>query len=320
MKRVTWLLIVSAMVVGACSGDGDSATTTAAETTVTTAVETTVTTAAGIATSTLAPFGLEPGTVTAGVLLVDGVVREYLVAVPPGYSRDMPAPVIFDLHGRGGTAAGQAITSQITIPAWDRGFVVVHPQAVGNAAGWPVWPDSPERESEVAFFQMMIDHLADDLAIDRDRVFVTGFCNGGGMAGRLACEMADQIAGIAPVAASNEGWTECEPSESVPVFAFHGLADQEVIFDGGQALLPSLPDWAGWWADANGCETNALPTEMPTGLHWHWAVCDGESTVSLVALYGIGHEWPTKVQEVPDADGPGWSGATEIIVDFFAGL
>ena len=325
MKRSMWFLIVLVIVAGACSGDGDSATTTAAETPTTTEVETTTpgpatTTAAGATETTLAPFGLEPGTVTAGVLLIDGVVREYLVAVPPDYSPDVPAPVIFDLHGRGGTAAGQAITSQITVPAWARGFVVVHPQAGGDAAGWPIWPDSPEREGEVAFFQMMIDTLAGDLAIDLDRVFITGFSNGGGMAARLACEMAGQIAGVAPVGASNEGWTECEPSEPVPVMAFHGLADDVVFFNGGQALLPALPEWAGWWADANGCETDAVPAEVATGLFWHWAVCDEGATVSLIAVDGIGHDWPTEVQTIADAGEPVWLGASDIIVDFFAGL
>ncbi len=323
-----WLLIVVAIVVVACSGDGNSATTTAAGVTTTTAAGVTTTTAAGVTTTTaaeitaitMAPFGLEPGTVTAGVMLVGGVVREYLVAVPPGYSSDVPAPLIFDLHGRGGTASGQAMTSEITIPAWDRGFVVIHPQAMGDMAEWSVWPDSPDLEGEVAFFQMMIDTLSDDLAIDRDRVFVTGFSNGGGMAGRLACEMADQIAGIAPVGASNEGWMECEPSEAVPVFAFHGLADEVIFFDGGQALLPSLPDWAAWWADANGCEADVSPVGMPRGLYWRWAACDEEATVSLVALGGIGHEWPREVQADPDTDELVWLGATEIIVEFFAGL
>jgi len=309
------------MAVAACSGDGAPPAATAADATTTTAADVTTTTAAEIATGVTAPFGLIPGTVTAGVVLVGGVVREYLVAVPPGYSPDVPAPVIFDLHGRGGTASGQAMISEITIPAWDRGFVVVHPQAMGDTPTWSVWTDASGLAVEVEFFQVMIDTLARDLAIDRDRVFVTGFSNGGGMAGRLACEMSGQIAGIAPVAASHEGWSECEPSSPVPVLAFHGLQDETVLFEGGQALLPALPEWAAWWANANGCETDGSSIEILTGLYWHWAACDGEATVSLIAMDGIGHEWPTQVEATRDSDGEVvWSGATRIIVDFFAGL
>jgi len=211
--------------------------------------------------------------------------------------------------------------SEITIPAWDRGFVVVHPQAAGDVPTLAVWTDAPGLTGEVEFFQVMIDTLARDLAIDSDRVFVTGFSNGGGMAGRLACEMADQIAGIAPVSASNEGWEECEPSGPVPVLAFHGMEDETVLFDGGQALLPALPEWAAWWATANGCEADALSIEILTGQYWHWASCEGEATVSLLALDGVGHTWPTEVEASLDSDDEVvWTGATAIIVDFFAGL
>lgn len=261
---------------------------------------------------------LVPGSVTGGILQVGDIVREYLVAVPPDYDPAVPAGLIFDLHGRGGTAPGQAITSGVTGVAWTHGFVVVHPQALGSVPTWSVWPELPELGSDIVFFDLMIDTLADELSIDLDRVFVMGFSNGGGFAGRLACERSDRLAGIAVVGASNEGWQQCEPTRPIPVLAIHGLADPVIPFNGGQSLLPNLPDWAAWWAESNGCEDQAFSTVMPTGTFWHWGQCSVGATVSLIALNGVGHEWPTQVQTVAEGEGVAWVGATEVIVDFFA--
>ncbi|MCJ7726811.1 MAG: hypothetical protein MUP76_10545 [Acidimicrobiia bacterium] len=261
---------------------------------------------------------LVPGSITAGVLLVDDIARQYLVAVPPGYDPAVPAPLIFDLHGRGGTAPGQAMTSGVTEVAWARGFVVVHPQALGDIPTWSVWPELPELENDIAFFEMMIDTIGGELSIDLDRVFVMGFSNGGGFAGRLACELSDRITAIAPVGASNEGWLECEPTHPVGVLAIHGLDDPIAPFDGAEVLLPNLPDWAAWWAGSNQCVDQAVATGMPTGTFWHWEECAEGRTVSLIALNGVGHDWPLQVQSVAEGEGVTWVGATEIIVDFFS--
>lgn len=305
--RAPAALAAVVLVVAACSGGGAGTDTTSAG-------EGTDTTG-----TTLPEIRPEAGTITAGVMLVDGVVRQYLVAVPPDYTDGAGVPVVFDLHGRGGTAPGQALTSKITDIAWARGFVVVHPHALGDIPTWSVWADHENLENDVAFFRMMIDVLDEALSIDRDRVFVTGFSNGGGMAARLACEMGDAIAGIAPVGGSHEGWEECEPGGPIPVLAFHGTADEIVPFEGGN-LLPTLPLWAGWWAENDGCEAEPESITVPGSRFWRWDDCDGGATVTLVALEGLGHEWPARVQQVTRNGESVWVGASHLIVEFFAGL
>jgi polyhydroxybutyrate depolymerase len=310
MKRAIIPILALLLAAAACGGDAaDGEATTS-----------TVTRPEGGPAADREPIEPDPGSITAGVMLVDDAVRQYLVAVPPDYSEETPAPVIFDLHGRGGTAPGQALTSAMTDVAWGSGFIVVHPQGLGDVPTWSVWPELPELANDLAFFEMMIDVLDDALAIDRDRVFVTGFSNGGGMAGRLACEMSDQIAGIAVVGASNEGWQSCEPSRPVPVFALHGTGDQIVPFDGGQGLLPSMPEWAAWWASSNGCEIEPETGGLPGGRFWRWDQCEAGATVSLIALEGLGHEWPLQVQRASGGDSVEWLGATHLIVAFFASL
>lgn len=56
----------------------------------------------------------------------------------------------------------------------------------------------------------MTDVLIEKYKVDENRIFVTGWSNGGFMTYRLVCEMSDRIAGAAPFAATF-GWKD--PSE-----------------------------------------------------------------------------------------------------------
>lgn len=324
MKRLFAAGFASLLITAAC-GDDDVApattvTTIAPATTGTATAPTTTTTTAPTTTTTEAAPVYPPGSITSAVLFIDDIPRQYVVAVPPDHSPDVPAPLVFDLHGRGGNAPGQALTSKLTDVGWHSGFVVVHPQAIGDVATWSVFPDLNTLPLDVAFFEEMINHFVETLGIDEDRVFVTGFSNGGGMAARLACEMGDRIAAIAPVGASNEGWTMCDPGAAIPVLAIHGVVDGVVPYDGGRALLPNLPDWAAWWAENNECIGD--PVELPTasGRALHWGDCPDGATVSLLAVDGIGHMWPERVELAMFNDAAVFLGATEVIVEFFSGL
>ena len=334
MKRLATLLVGFALLAAAC-GDDDAASSTTTAAPTTTAATTTVTTAgtdSSSTSSTEAPGttsppatappqdDLAPGTVTAGVLPFADGIRSYLVAVPPGYRDDTPAPVILDLHGRGQTAVDHAINSGMTEFAWPHGYIVVHPQGIGEIPAWPTRAIDPGVAAEVAFFGLILDTLAADLTIDPDRVFVSGFSLGGGMAGRLACALSDRISGIAVVAASLQGWGVCDPTGPVPVLAIHGVDDQVAPFNGLAPDLPALPDWAAWWAGVNGCGRDPLPSQTVTGRIWHWPVCDDGATVTLMGLNDTGHGWP-RVAQVAAVDGEDVPlSSTEVIVDFFNGL
>ena len=51
--------------------------------------------------------------------------------------------------------------------------------------------------TDQTFIADVIDDLAQDLNIDRNRIYVTGLSNGGFMVQRLACEVPDRYAGLA---------------------------------------------------------------------------------------------------------------------------
>src|SRR5262249_29715357 len=71
------------------------------------------------------------------------------------------------------------------------------------------------------------------VAVDPRRVYATGMSNGAIMAYRVAAELSDRIAAIAPVSGPM-GTEKCSPQRPVPVMHFHGTDDEFAPFKGGR--------------------------------------------------------------------------------------
>jgi polyhydroxybutyrate depolymerase len=109
---------------------------------------------------------------------------------------------------------------------------------------------------DVAFTRGMLDRLEADLCVDPRRVFATGMSNGGFMSHRLACEMSDRIAAVAPVSGVNTLAT-CTPTRAVSVLDFHGTADPTVPYAGGTefhwpSVEQSTSGWIARWLRRDG--------------------------------------------------------------------
>jgi polyhydroxybutyrate depolymerase len=182
------------------------------------------------------------------------------------------------------------------------GHVLVMPNGFENSwnAGTCCGGASARGLDDVALTRALVAELGAHLNIDLDRIYATGFSNGGYLSLRLACEASDLIAAVAPGSGAigtneNGGGTNaasdfvaCEPAQAVSVLAFHGTQD---------TLVPSglhLPALAHF-ADAGGCGITALPATEPfssgdTSCISHTACPDGvEVTGCTVA--GGGHVW-----------------------------
>src|SRR5208282_5865388 len=78
---------------------------------------------------------------------------------------------------------------------------------------------------------------------------------------RLACELADRVAAIAPVEGAQD--LECRPSAPVSVLVFHGTADLLVPYNGGTTpfqLGPKRTDTSvrstvAFWVKQDSCST-----------------------------------------------------------------
>ena len=235
-------------------------------------------------TETQLPVGLSEHHLSSG-----GVDRRYLVHLPLLSDRRAALPVVFNLHGSGGTPEGQLETSQLATLADARGVVLVAPAAIDNR--WNVPPD-PSRADDVRFISDVIDALSGSLCVDRRHVYSTGFSGGGRMSSQLACDLSDRIAAVAAIGGVRFPGP-CERARDMPVLAFHGTADPtNPYLGGGQPYWGTgVEDALAGWASHNGCGARA-ESRVARGVdQLSFAGC-GSGEVVLYRIDGFGHDWP----------------------------
>jgi polyhydroxybutyrate depolymerase len=272
-------------------------------------------------------------------LEVDGRTRTYLVHVPRGHDGSKALPVVLALPGATSSAEAMERFCGLSEKADAAGFLVVYPEGVGKTfnAGNCCGQAARLKVDDVAFIRAVLDDLPKVARIDSRRVYATGMSNGAIMCYRLASELSERIAAIAPVAGPM-GTEKCTPKRPVSVLHFHGSADDRAPFKGGKAtaglskLFPtdfySVDHSVKSWIEANGCKREPVVEKLPargakddpTSIvrKTYGGGKDG-SEVVLVIIEGGGHAWPGK--KVPPIFDLGKStthiSANDMIWDFF---
>lgn len=228
-------------------------------------------------------------------LMSGGKERAYRLFVPPAYDGRTALPIVLDMHGSGGTSAGQARNSGFEDVAKREGFIVASLQGDGNRWNVPVRDNRPD---DVAYVSDVIDDVSAQLCADKTRVYATGFSGGARMSSLLACKLGNRLAAIAPV--SGLRWPAPCTGRTIPVLTFHGLADPQNPYDGkaegrGDEWLESVPDALAGWAAHNGCDPKVI-FEDPAGplSTMRYAGCRDGAEVRMIRIDGLGHTWTRK--------------------------
>jgi polyhydroxybutyrate depolymerase len=218
--------------------------------------------------------------------------RAYRLFVPPGYDGRERLPLVLDLHGSGGNAAGQARNSGLETLAAGQRFLVATLEAEG--ARWNV-PVAQGRADDVAYVSDVIDHIGARVCTDPARVYATGFSGGARMSSVLGCALGSRIAAIAPI--SGLRFPGPCTGRAVPVLTVHGLADPQNTYDGhapgrGAEWLESVPDALASWAAHDSCNGPVL-FEDPVGplSTMRYDRCANGAEVRLIRVDGLGHRW-----------------------------
>ncbi|MGH9135707.1 MAG: alpha/beta hydrolase family esterase [Acidimicrobiales bacterium] len=251
-----------------------------------------------------------------------GHEREALVHVPVSATGDITvtSPLVVVFHGFDETPEEMIERAGWIDKADEAGFVVVHPRALGTPPQWHL-PGDPI--DDLGYIDAVIAATAARVCVDLNRVFATGFSQGGWMANVVGCAFGDSLAGIAPVSGGYEaGWTTtCEHGRGLPVVGFHAEADPVVPYAGGPLeIAPDLEliaaeEWAADWAELNTCAsgpTEDLPADGAVRLSWSGC----EAPVEFYRIVDGDHVWPGGSLDA--SAGPGSISATEVIWDFFA--
>jgi polyhydroxybutyrate depolymerase len=224
-----------------------------------------------------------------------GVARRWLLYLPraAGAASAPGMPLVFDLHGSGGTPEDQLELSGLEALAESQGFAVVAPEGIDRMWNVPVDPAKP---SDVRFMSELIDEVSALTAIDRQRVFATGFSGGGRMVSQLACDLSERIAAIAAVGGIRFPGP-CSEARALPILAFHGTADETNPYAGGGRPYwgTGVEDAISGWAQHHHCaERGERPLDVKvTEIRYAGADCGAE--VVLVRIDGFGHSWPDRI-------------------------
>ena len=245
---------------------------------------------------------------------VEGLVHDYRLFVPSGIEpgAETVRPLLLSLHGGGSGPEDHDALTGLRETAEAEGFVLATPRGFLSTwnAGSCCGPAAEQAIDHVAVMAAILDDIDAVLPIDATRVYATGHSNGGMMVYRLACELSQRIAAIAPNAATlmDRDLTAeppapvftCAPERAVPVFHSHGLADTCVPFDGGQSTgpeggqRPPVADSIDFWVDNNRC---ALPPLRPSYQQGdatceRYSACQDGASVTLCTVEQGGHTWP----------------------------
>ena len=247
---------------------------------------------------------------------VSGVRRSFYVHVPAGHLGTAPLPVVIGLHGAFSTARKFERESGLSLLADREGFVVVYPQGIGLGDLFRHWNSGhccgKARKinlDDVGFALSTVDDVARRTPVDRARVYVAGFSNGGMLAYRIAAEHPDAVSAVAVVSATIGGapsakepeWSVVRPRQPVAVLAIHGRADTSIPYDGGRgphsrgsSSAISVARSIGFWVDADGCDAKPQLEIMDQGRieRQAWSGCREDAEVVLYSLEDWGHEWP----------------------------
>jgi polyhydroxybutyrate depolymerase len=273
-----------------------------------------------------------------------GDQRDVFLHFPPQYDGASQLPLIIVLHGGGGSAAQVQRHTQMDEDADDYGFVVAYPNGSGRLedniltwnAGHCCGYALNHNIDDIAFLESVIDSLLSEYAIDPNRVYLTGISNGGMMSYRAAAELPEKIAGIAPIAGTIGGQVEgtgpiilpSAPSQPVSVIAFHGMQDNNVLYDGGigedqiDAGRSDVPVETSidFWLDADGCEVQPSTQTQANGniIIETYSGCDAGTNVVLVTIVDGGHAWPGAPRKGLVSDAPNQDiYANEMMLEFF---
>ncbi|MCY3969762.1 MAG: hypothetical protein OXG74_07500 [Acidobacteria bacterium] len=154
---------------------------------------------------------------------------------------------------------------------------------------------------DVAYVAALIDHLAAELCIDTDRVFASGYSNGGMFVHRLGCALDDRLAAVAPMHGYLARGFNCAAGASGPsMLLVGGTADRTVPIDGSFAsdgyIYTSQHGVAEEWAESQSC--SGEPTAVETRWDGRRALscvehpgCAGDRAVRSCSWDGA-HVWP----------------------------
>jgi poly(3-hydroxybutyrate) depolymerase len=186
--------------------------------------------------------------------MLDGRERRYLLYLPSGYSQDRAWPLVFALHGNGGSTDywnGTGGDRNIRGEVEDDAILVIAEAIDGQWRDYGMASDTwPARmELELAYFDAIVERATAELCVNEDAIFSMGFSGGGSFSGVLGCRR-EYIRAIA--SGGSVIYFDDADCVSAPA-AWTTMGEEELSARG--------TSFRDYFRDAAGCDTTSEPTD-----------------------------------------------------------
>jgi len=253
----------------------------------------------------------------------NGVERTYYLDLPAELATG--APLVFMLHGYGGTAWSTRNYTGWTIIAANEGVAVCYPQGTNDGVGSPHWNANLgiSATNDHGFLVALAQHLQSTYSLSPECTYSCGMSNGGYMSYSLACNNPETFRAVGSVtgAMGEYDFDNCNPDEIVPIIHLHGTADYVVTYNSGVGGVwgdEGVEEIMDLWTGMMGT-TQVTETELPN------LEAEDESSVDFFRHYGAPGGQEFHHYRV-NGGGHNWFGvwgnqdiqATELLWDFFA--
>lgn len=212
-----------------------------------------------------------------------GKKRVYTVHAPPGYTRTKKLPLVIAMHPYPATGADAATISGLSAKADKENFLVAYPDGLNQGFNALICCGT---EDDVGFIRTMTKRLTGTWNADPDRVYATGISNGGDMSYKLAVELPDTFAAIAPVSGGYLGPDSATdsymPKTPVSVITFIGGLDEHYT---------GMDEGITAWQKRLSCKAGQ-PEKLKNKIKKTTAKCRDGSDVIVHRLPDMGHSWP----------------------------
>jgi poly(hydroxyalkanoate) depolymerase family esterase len=220
---------------------------------------------------------------------VAGVDRQTILYAPSGLGAN--PPLVYVIHGFNMSGQQEVQLTQMNKVADTAKFIVVYPNALKNGSNQQSWDLSGA--NDYAYILSLIDTVEGRYHIDRKRVYVSGFSQGGFFSFNLGCRYADVIAAIAPVSGTlNQACTLKRPLPTIFTYGTNEGFDINSFIQTGEK-----------WVQLNGCSpTPKVIRPYPPGnpnsvvTRLEYSGCNAGVEVVIDTVKGGTHEWPMNTQ------------------------
>lgn len=253
-------------------------------------------------------------------IVSDGIIRTFRYYIPKN-REESKLPIVFILHGGGGSGEGMIYLSRMSEKAEEYGFIAVYPDGYANR-----WNDGRKiahsltdkrNTKDVQFFRDMVEYLDKKISVDQNRIHAVGISNGGFMTQRLLCEANDLFrSGYSVAAVTSKGIVDLCPNPPTKSIGFiMGTGDDVIPYTGGIVSIPkdlspnasripagevlSFSDSLKYWSSQFSCMEETKSKKRHINKFWKRDIeytkltdCANDEVVEGYLIPGGGHIWP----------------------------